>query len=287
MKTILVPTDFSENATKALDYTIEIAKKEPIKIILLHAFRANYPTDYRYLAYDVITDTSDTAKKESDERLNDFSKKITLHEEINIDFECLSKENFAVDAILETIKEKKVDLIIMGTKGSGGLKQAILGSIAARVLEKAPCPVIVIPEHSSVTNIKKITYATDYHISDFNFIEQLLEIVRPFKAEINFLHISPDDGEGQQEMMHLFIYEISKRVHYNNISHRLITGGNVAKELEQYIKDESPDLIVMPTRKRNILNKIFNASITKKLVDRIEVPLMAFHCEKEEVVPFL
>ncbi|MGZ3903510.1 MAG: universal stress protein [Bacteroidia bacterium] len=287
MKTILVPTDFSANAAKALDYTIEIAKKEPVKIILLHAFRANYPTDYRFIAYDVITDTSDSARKESDRLLAEFSKQITAHEEINTDFECVSVENFAFDAILETVKKKNVDLIIMGTKGAGGLKQAILGSIASRVIEKAPCPVIVIPEHAIASNIKKITYATDYHLSDFNFIEQLLEIVRPFKAEINFLHISPDDDETQQEMMHLFIYEMSKRVHYNNISHRLITGGNIVNELEQYIKNESPDLIVMPTRKRNVLDKIFNASITKKLVDRIEVPLMAFHCEKEEVVPFL
>ncbi|MGZ3862227.1 MAG: universal stress protein [Bacteroidia bacterium] len=287
MKTILVPTDFSDNAAKALDYTIEIAKKEAVKIVLMHSYRVNYASDYRYLAYDVIAGASDNAEKESDKLLKEFAKKIEMVNETEIEYECLSKESFAFDAILETVKEKEVDLIIMGTKGAGGLKGAFLGSIASRVVEKAPCPVIVIPEHSSAKNIKKITYATDYHLSDFNFMEQLLEIVRPFHAEINFLHISPDDNEGQQELMHLFIYELSKKVHYNNISHRLITGANVVKELEEYIRTESPDLIVMPTRKRNALDKIFNSSITKKLVDKIEIPLLAFHCKKEEEVPFL
>lgn len=284
MRTILLPTDFSENADKALDYTIELAKKERAKIVLLHAFRVNYTQPYNYLAYDIVTTTTENAKKESDRLLK--SRGLKIDHAGGVAWEYISRENFVVDAILDVIKEKDIDLVVMGTEGAHGIKEALMGSTTARIIERSPCPVIAVPSHTDIKDIKKITYATDYHRSDLSFVMKLMELARPYNAQINFLHIAPAEREGSDELMKMFVREVNRKTWYNNLSYKLIFGRNVAKELEDYIKRESPDLMVMSTRKRDLLERLFDRSITKRLAFHTHIPLMAFHYKKETVNAF-
>jgi nucleotide-binding universal stress UspA family protein len=68
----------------------------------------------------------------------------------------LARKGNVIDVILETAGEKKADLIVMSTDGRNGFLDALRGSHSERVLRRAPCPVLVIPEHSHAsTRIEK------------------------------------------------------------------------------------------------------------------------------------
>ncbi len=280
MKTILVPTDFSENAVNALYYAIEMAKAEKAKLILLHVYHMDYAN--QQLQANPKKDEITEAEKRSDKQLKGLFTKVAHAGKVKC--EMVSKLDLAVDGILATAEEKNVDLIIMGTKGASGLGKFLFGSNTASVIEKASCPVIAVPEGATYQSLKKITYATDYHASDLSVIKQLAEMADPLKAQITILHIYEKDEAKAKEEMTRFELEIGKKINYENISYQVISGSNTEEALEKYLKSEATDLLVLCTHKRDSLDKLFGSSITKKLAYQTKVPLMAFHYKNKESI---
>ncbi len=282
MKTILVPTDFSKNASHALNYAIELAKHENAKLILLHAFHIDYANSY--VPVNLIEKEMQEVEQKSDTQLKSLYTKVAHAG--NIKCEYISRQDLAVDAILTLIKEKNVDLVVMGTKGASGLAEVIFGSNTARVIEKAACPVIAVPEEASFKTIKKITYATDYHNSDIEAMARVLDLAKPFNAQINVLHITDEAHltDSEKQKMQKFRDELQKNIEYNNLSFQILHGENIEQKLEEYLEDDTTDLLVMSTHHRNLFDKLFNTSITKKLAFHTKVPLMAFHYKKKESI---
>lgn len=281
-KTILVPTDFSQGAENALNYAVVLAKKENAGITLLHSF---HPV---YVSSDIPT------KKIADEMMNEqksikqilaaMCKNITQVKKVQCDSIC--KQGFAVDVILDTIKEKKPQLVVMGTKGASGLKEIIIGSNTAKVIEKAQCPVIAVPQNSVCNGIKKITYATDYLTSDITDLKKIIEIAQPFKAEITLLHASDAEytPDADELLMRNFKNMISKKIDYNKLIFKISHGKYLEKVLQEHIKSEKPDLIAMSTLHRDLFDRLFGTSATKKMAYHSQIPLLAFHHKHESVI---
>lgn len=273
MKTILVPTDFSECANNALLYAIELAKKENSKIILLHAFHVSYV--YPDVSMQFLPEQTKAAEQTAYAKLKLLSEKV----ETSVTCEIINEESLAVDLILETIDKKKPDLVVMGTTGVSGIKEMLIGSNTASIVENAKCPVIAVPENIPFKQIKNITYATDYHLSDINALIKLVEIAELFDAKVTLLHVCYEvfTHETEEEFMETFRNKIQKDISYNKLNFQLVYGKNLINVLEDYIKKESPDLISMSTTYRNTFDKIFGTSSTKKMTYHAKVPLLVFH----------
>lgn len=283
MKTILVPTDFSSNAENALHFALILAKNQNAKLILMHVYQ--FPIAVAAVSFNVLEEEKQNIKLDSSKKLR--AACIKIDHAGGIPYEYLSEEGDTVDTILRAIEEKEIDLIVMGTKGASGLAGIVFGSTTSHVLEKATCPVMAIPEASKFnTTIKKITYATDYRQSDLGAIQKLIEIATVFKAQINILHVSGDEITAEEEikLMDAFRKKVNTSVFYNNLSFQLLHGQNVEEELEKYIADGSTDILVMATHSRSFIDRLFERSITKELVEDISVPLIAFHYKKKHPI---
>ncbi len=282
IKKILVPTDFSPNAHNALMYAVSIAKKERAKIILLHVFSINYISSevpIEYFAEELAVTGNEAAKQ-----LNTLSKEVKKTGKINC--ETINRQGIAVDTIVDTIKKKQIDLVVMGTKGASGIKEILMGSNTSKVISKASCPVIAVPEKAVFQGIKKIVYATDYHLSDVVNLKQLAGMAKVFRAKLNVVHIANDQYTKREEEKHMdkFAKKVEQKIHYSNISHKLLHGFDIEKKLQQYLKRESANLLATSTRYRSLIEKLFGSSITKKIAYHTKVPLIAFHYKQESVV---
>ena len=282
MNTILVPIDFSKNSNNALNYAIEIAKNGNSKIVLLHAFHIIIGTIEN--VGQTTRNIQDVMKKQTDKKLKDLCFEIIKSKKMNCEF--ISKVDLAVDAILETIDDIKADLVVMGTKGASGIKEVLIGSNTATVIEKAKCPVIAVPEGAKFDGIKKITYATDYHESDIDALKNLVEIAKPFNAQISTLHASDEEFTPYNEKVYLntFKNKVQKKIKYKKISYKLAYGKYLGKVLDEHIKKESPDLLVMSTRHRNMFDKIFGSSVTKRMAYHTKIPLLVFHHKQDATI---
>ncbi len=280
MKTILVPTDFSENAENALNYAVNIAKRTQAKIILLHSFHIDYNSGY--VPPNLIEKEIAEAEKKSNAHLKTLYNKASQSSKHPI--ECISTQNLLVDEILTLIEEKNVDLIIIGTQGANGkLGRQIFGTNSSKVIEKANCPVITIPEGNLYSDIKTIVYATEYIDSDIVCLQSLADIAKLFEAKIQVLHVSLYDDADAKKLMEEFKLKVSKNVAYNNIAYKLLIGHNIEQRIEAYLEEEEKvDLLVMSAHHRNLTDKLFGKSITKVMAFYLKVPLMVFHHKRNK-----
>src|SRR5215813_14160586 len=123
---ILVPLDFSENTPALLEWAAHLAEEHASRLILLHAY--HLPVEFQQLegAY-LPPDFWQSVRGEAESTLRRFAGEL---------------QGKAV--IVEEAAIRHADLIVIGTHGRSGLKHLLLGSIAERVVQKAPCPVLTV-----------------------------------------------------------------------------------------------------------------------------------------------
>ena len=281
MQTILVPTDFSANAGNALQFAILLAKRLHAKIALLHAYQIDVP----------LYESAKEMQEEKTIKLREAEKKLQTECELrvgDVQLEYHAIEGYTPDVILRFSQSNSPIYIVMGTQGAGNSVR-VLGSNTTYVIERAAVPVIAIPERSYFDNeIKHITFATDYHLSDIAAIQKLVDLAAVFRARVSILHISNEklNHEEEDALMKAFMSLVSTHVSYNNIFFQLIAGENVEQKLEQYINNESTDLIAMSTHLRSFFGRLFGKSITKNVALKTDIPLIAFHYSEETALKF-
>ena len=142
MKHILVPTDFSDNAWNALKYGIELFQKTKCTFYLVHInpipTYSGAGTSLRTASEDFRQNILKESKLELQNLLGQIAKETTQTSKHT--FVPIALYDFFVDAIKRESENKKIDLIIMGTKGASGLKKATIGSNTGDVITKVKCP---------------------------------------------------------------------------------------------------------------------------------------------------
>lgn len=273
IRKILVPTDFSANARNAVDYAVQIAKNLNSKIVLFHSTHVPVIS-----ANEVVMSVNpEQLEKDSQIRLENLRNEI-LRDYANVEMENQTSIGFAVDEITNIVNEQKIDLVVMGTKGASGVTEMLIGSNTADVIERCKCPVLAIPAESKFKSLHSIAFATNYSDNDFQSIYLLAEMVKPFNAEINILHIEDQsDHKLEGRMLEWFKGQVQTNIPYDKFRFSLISGKNVIDSLNEFIIENSIDVLSVSTRKRNFFDRLTSRSLTKKLAYHTHVPLLAFH----------
>jgi nucleotide-binding universal stress UspA family protein len=136
---ILVPVDFSEHSTKAVRYGAELAAKFGAELHLFHAIETRayaYDETATYFPPEPIAEVESAALKELDK------VKIEAADQVHV-IRNVARGNPFVE-IVRYARDNTVDLIVIGTHGRGAIAHMLLGSVAERVVRKAPCPVLVV-----------------------------------------------------------------------------------------------------------------------------------------------
>jgi nucleotide-binding universal stress UspA family protein len=146
VKTILVATDFSEMAAKAVETAVEFAKKFDAQLILLHAYKVEIPMASPMTAggYALPAGFFEQLGQHAQAQVESTAKEIEARGVPTIG---IAVEKSAALAIIEEAKSRPADLIVMGTRGLTGIKHIALGSVADRVVRMAPCPVLTVGLH--------------------------------------------------------------------------------------------------------------------------------------------
>jgi len=146
LKTVLVPTDFSENSKKALIYAVRLAQRNDSSLILFHAFELSEfvrqrPPDFSGGFNEEEMKLFDDARRRCEERLVTLSRDL---QGCNVKIETAHRLGTPYEEIIKVARERGVDLIIIATHGYTGLEHFLLGSTTERVVRVSPCPVLVV-----------------------------------------------------------------------------------------------------------------------------------------------
>lgn len=136
-KRILVPTDFSKSSFAAFRPAAELAKKFNATVYMLHV--AEEIPVYAYQIGLSQKALVDRMVEHSAGEVRKAAKKLKAQK-----VELIVRMGNVQDEILSVVKEKKIELVVMGTHGRAGLAHAVVGSIAERVVRHAKCKVMTV-----------------------------------------------------------------------------------------------------------------------------------------------
>jgi nucleotide-binding universal stress UspA family protein len=143
VKSILVPTDFSEHSDKALKQALDIAKENKAKLYLLHVIHEamhQCASDY-CLSDEMIQQMESGMISAAQQSLQKQLAKFPEAKEVEVIPEV--RRGFPSDEIVKEQQEKKIDLVVISPLGRTGIARFLIGSVTKNVVKEVQCPVLV------------------------------------------------------------------------------------------------------------------------------------------------
>jgi nucleotide-binding universal stress UspA family protein len=275
MKTILFPTDFSDNARHASQYAGMLAKRLGANIVLLHTYMIPMATEFQ-VPYDVAG-FDEISRKSAEERLQEFKR--SLIESTGLAPDRISRMiefgNIA-DKIVEVAKNINANMIVMGTKGADTVLDRWIGTNAQEVMRIAECPVWIIPANSPIEYPQKVMYAADFEEDEVAATQKILDIVEPLEVFCKVIHVNEYIDLKSHRKVKETVNSLKSEFKYDDVFIRNIDRSDVIEGLESYIETFRPDVLAMAIHEKSLLNKIFEPSITKHFVQGAKLAMLTF-----------
>lgn len=267
MKTILVPTDFSDAARNASEYAVNLAKEINAKVMLYHVYHFPIPVN----EVPVMIFSVDELQKENEAFLKKEAEGLMLNTGVLVSYK--ADIGLASDSIL--MEAPNVDLIIMGMQGAHKRREPLLGSVTTSVLRKSSVPVLVIPFEAKYKTPKKIVFAADYNASaDLDSIDIIKEFVEIFHSKLLILNV-------KRKMEDVVMEEARASIHLENklseVEHAYFFSEreNIVEGINDFIKKYNVDMVAVIPHHYNMLERLFHSSISKKMAFHTYVPMLS------------
>ena len=275
MKKILVPTDFSINANKALDFAVQIARQAKAEIILVHTCDL-IDTNFK----DHLTlkkEHNQTIIDKANENLFLLKRKIEDTEKIFINIKLYN--GTVTDTILQASEEHHADIIIMGSLSKDGLKEKIFGCKTADIIGKTNIPVLAVPIFSEWLIPKKILMTVNNFEEQPDISDLVFELAVLFNATVHIIMFNEGDPYRVNDLerkktVSAYIEKLKASYKSTDIKYSFLYGLSFQETIEEYIHEQAIDIVVMVTHKLTFMESIFNGSMTKKMFYNTQIPLL-------------
>ena len=271
MKTILIPTDFSEIADNAIRYALEFSKLTQSRIILFHAYHMPIVTT----EVPVMIPTQNELETDSLEALDKVKQRLVSAGN-NVEIDCVARYGLAVDEIETYANENAVDMIVMGMRGGGVIGEKLIGSVTTAMMGKVKCPVLVIDSHIKYRRISKIVLASDLkETHDSAVLAPLKELAKLLNASVHVLNVVREPAElvptTEEAIVGVKLEHSLEDVEH---SFHYAENDDVVDGINEYVDRNDMDLVVMIPRVHSIFRNIFQEPHTKRMAFHSHVPLL-------------
>lgn len=272
MKRILVPTDFSEHAEHALKVAAQIAKKNNSEITILHMLELPHQTNDAIFGGVSIPETMLFMQK-ANETLDKISNSPFLE---GISITEMVKMDKPINGITQISKEQDIDLIIMGSHGSSGMEELLIGSNTEKVVRNSEVPVLVIKKDTTDFNVSNIVFASDFTDETKKPFQKLLDFANFFDAKIHLVSICTPNSFKPTHVTEKALQSFVSEFNLTNYSTHIYNDTNIEKGIINFSNSINADIIGMCTHGRTGFSHFFNGSISEGLVNHAVRPVITF-----------
>ena len=272
MKRILVPIDFSKYSEEALKVAAQIARKNKSEIILLHLLELPHQGgDTTNIGSSIpeIMFYKNAAIGNLEELMDaDYLKGIYVSE--------ATKFEKVPEGILEVSKTNQVDLIVMGSHGTSGFEELLVGSNAEKVVRLSEIPVLVVKGNDGNFRAQNLVFASDFSKEIRKPFRKMLEFAKIFDSNLYLVMICTPSSfrttQVAEKIMHDFVADFD----IENYSTHVYNDANIEKGIFNFANSVEADLIAIGTHGRTGLSHFFNGSIGEDVANHSTRPIMTF-----------
>ncbi len=283
MQTILVPYDFSEEAENAFQFAQQLATKTMGKLKLVHIVET--PTTQSFSTMGEMNLDSAPLNQvymiELVEKRKSQMKEIEeQHQNKPYKFKTRIAFGNPYAGISSEIADIKADLVIMGSKGSSGLEELLIGSNTEKVVRHAKCPVITVKQAINADDIKKIIFASDFSEDNRDVIRYIKSLQELLGAELSLVKINTpsffETSKDSREKIDGFVtrhgLSNTQAVIYNSTSEE--------EGIIEYAEEINADMIAMATHGRTGFMHLLSGSIAEDVVNHAKRPVWTMKITK-------
>lgn len=275
MKTILIPTDFSEEATNALDVAHALAEKSNASLKLLHIIEAPGAGHFNTMGEITTIDPMDNIYiVEMMENMKKRMLKVVQSpkfQNIEIDHEVTVGNPF--NSIAKDIADLDVDLVVMGSKGSSGLEETLIGSNTEKVVRRSKCPVLTVKSKIDINTTKNIVFASDFKDTEANVINALKKFQKLFDAKIHLLKVNtPNNFSSDRETVPR-MEEFAQKYKLENATFNIYNDAVEEDGIIYFADYINADVIALATHGRSGFMHLLSGSIAEDVVNHAKRPV--------------
>jgi len=270
MKTIIAATDFTKASSHALRFAAEMAIDFKTDLLVVHATHIPVVSDVYFDLRMTMDDWKAEDQKQMDKLLSTMRTK--YGEELRIQSKL--KIGFGPDVIRDTIANGKVGAVVMGIAQTEKFNQVVFGSTGTDLAGTVNCPVIIVPERARYKQWKNIAFAFDQqHIPMGKSLKTVQELLELHESKIHFVNVMDTPFiEGDDSSLKPLYKKFSGA---EMKTHFLPYRPNMVEEaILEWVRRHKASLLVMVARQHNVLWRMFNERMTKKIAFASKVPLI-------------
>ncbi len=288
---VLCPTDFSEVSAKAEAYATALANHYEASLHLLHVdppmpIMAPYgeiPVDIRMF------------EEQRDQALADLAAAGDRARATGVDTETSVRGGHAAKEILAAVEEQAADLLVIGTHGRGGVEHLLLGSVAEKIVRRAPCPVMVVPPAAHPETgvlFSRILCPVDGSAASADAVTFALSLAQETDGELALLYVvEPVPASGEFGALNTEEYRQLGETHAREILaaavppevrewcriREQVAFGKPSERILDAASSDQADVIVMGVRGRGAIDLMAFGSTTNDVIRRAGCPVLAVH----------
>ncbi|OJW16829.1 universal stress protein [Mucilaginibacter sp. 44-25] len=283
MKTILMLTDFSENADRAAKAAAKIVPQLNADILIYNTYY-DHPILPTYAGGPLVVEEFVFRKDESTAKLSQLAIQLR-HIMAGVsqggfkpqaNYQCgegsLGKNTAAL------IQENTIGLVVIGGRTDNAIDHFIFGSDTMDVIDHASCPVFIIPPKADMNALKKVTLAIPFELADINAINYLTGLGKQLNFHLEIVHVSLLEKSEDTIKKNAIVSHINA-IKQDNITYLEIRGKNVVKRLNRLCKDKNSDLLALVHYQQGFLSGPFDRSTTVAALDNQRIPLLVIPSE--------
>lgn len=276
MKKILVPTDFSECSLNAFNAAVKIAQKTGAQIELVHVY------DRPVIGFvDLNIDhKKNKAMLQNAQKTIDEMVKKWAGDKIKVNPHILA--DIPLTEIMDQKKFSDIDLIVMGSQGSEGLKELFIGSNTEKVVRKSKVPILSLKEDQGSFDLKNIVLASNFYKELEGVFEQMDALLKVFKPHYNLLKVVTPGNFETSHYSRKLMNEFANRFKLENYSIHIYNDNNIEAGILNFAKDVKADAIVIATHGRKGIEHFINGSLAEDVVNHALTPVLSFKLKETD-----
>lgn len=265
MKTILIPTDFSDVASFAEQTALSLASRLGAEAVFLSAVKGEEHGEF----FEMTSENVPLKLKE------DYAAFITRREPTDPPYKVLYTHDKFKDAVQLYAKDNKIALIVMGSSGTYGWKQ-LWGSNAQKVSRQADCPVIILKKEMESVSFRNILFASDFRKEARKPYESLLEFAHLFGAHINLAYVTTIETEAVETYLAKKKMKAFKDVSSGlKVSTHILGDVNAKLGIEHFAKENDIDIVAMISHQDGFFQRLVRGgSVSENLINSLEKPII-------------
>ncbi len=275
IKKILVPIDFSETGLLALEHAGFLARLNKAELLMIHIRPLNtYFFDFQEPASRI--EKMEQINLIIEDKLRETSEYARTEFGVNVQTKCA--DGRVAEEIVQTAREEKTDLIVMGTHGSNGFAELFLGSNAHKVVSISPCPVITVQTHAKKLGFTNIVLPIDRTAHSLEKVSMALMLGNLYASKIHILGLlEQGETEADNAKLQLQLERVQHLVEKSGLrfSRQTLTVKNIAQATLKFAEENDADLIIIMTDHESEMTGVFIGPLAKQIVNHSRIPVMS------------